>query len=465
MNTDELRAIFLFEAFSDEQLAWLIAHSQERTFEAGATLFSEHMLADALWVLLEGQMQITRTLNGRAVIMDTSTQPGNWAGWLPMFDQQPMTLGSHITRPSRVLRIPDDSVKFMLDHGFPVTKHLLSGLLAGVQSFEATSRQQEKMAALGKLSAGLAHELNNPAAAARRAALQMREALQTLQQRLLALCGHDFGREPNAFAAELEQRALERAASATPLGPLEQSDREDALATWLDDHGLAEGWELAPTFASAGIDTDWLDAELGALPAASVGDVAAWLEASLSLHSLIAEIGESTSRISELVKSIKSYTYMDQADVQEIDIHDGIENTLTMLNHKLKHGVDVQRIYDRSLPRITAYPGELNQVWTNIIDNAIDAMAGTGTITITTTRDETCLMIEIADNGPGVPQEIQSRIFEPFFSTKAQGEGSGLGLDIAYRIIASHHHGDIKLVSQPGATRFQVWVPIKHDLS
>jgi signal transduction histidine kinase len=316
------------------------------------------------------------------------------------------------------------------------------------------------MAALGKLSAGLAHELNNPATAARRAAVQLRESIAPLQQKLLELSRYDLDL---TTVTALHYHVLEQMAAAPPLDGLEQSDREDELGTWLDEQGVTDSWEIAPVLANAGLDAAWLQRMTSDVEPRSIDAMFGWLAASVGVYTLVAEIESSTARLTDLVKAVRSYTYMDQAEEQEIDIHSGIDNTLTMLHHKLKHGVEVRRKYDRTLPRITAYAGELNQVWTNLLDNAIDAMDNKGAITITTARDGSCIMVEIADTGPGVPEAVQSRVFEPFFTTKPQGQGTGLGLDIAYRIVVTRHGGDIALQSKPGDTRFQVKLPIQRE--
>ncbi|HEY9894388.1 MAG TPA: ATP-binding protein, partial [Candidatus Sericytochromatia bacterium] len=310
------------------------------------------------------------------------------------------------------------------------------------------------------LSAGLAHELNNPAAAGHRAAQQLREAIATIQTRLLKLCDELFPAAQREALVAVQQAAIAYLAADHRLTPLEQSDREDALTDWLDDHHFANGWTLAPVLVAGGIDIAQLDQLTQQLTPAALTEGLSWLAETLTLAGLVNEVEQSTSRISTLVKAIKSYSYMDQAPLQEVDLHEGLESTLTILNHKLKYGITVDRQYASKLPRISAYGSELNQVWTNLIDNAAYAMDGKGRLTIRTAIDHDQVFIEIADTGAGIPPTVQAHIFEPFFTTKGVGDGSGLGLDIVRRIIVNRHHGEVRVTSQPGNTRFQIWLPM-----
>lgn len=318
--------------------------------------------------------------------------------------------------------------------------------------------KNEKLIALGTLAAGLAHEMNNPAAAGRQAAGQLHEIFQRLSS--LALNQHQMTRAQLAFVADLLSQATQRATTSSQLDSLTQSDWEDEVTAWLETHGVADGWKLAPTLVGAGLDTQWLDTVVEQVAADSLGDVLSWIEAMLTGVELLNEIEQSTARISELIKAVKAYSYMERTPLQEVDVHEGLESTLTILSHKLKGGVVVTREYDRSLPRISAYGSELNQVWTNLIDNAIDAMGGRGRIWLRTSRENDHVLVEISDNGPGIPPDIQPRIFEPFFTTKGVGVGTGLGLDICYRIVVGIYHGHISFFSKPGDTRFQVRLAI-----
>lgn len=321
-------------------------------------------------------------------------------------------------------------------------------------------QQHEKLVALSTLAAGLAHELNNPAAAGRRAAGQLHETFQALLSLALKLNQQQMTRAQLAFVANLQRDALERATIASQLDSLTKSDREDSVTAWLETHGVVDGWKLAPSLVAAGLETQRLDTVIEHVAAEELGDVLSWLSVMLTAFELLNEISQSTGRISELVKAVKAYSYMNQALLQEVDVHEGLESALTILGYKLKRGVVVMREYDRRLPRISAYGSELNQVWTNLIDNAIDAMGGHGQIWVRTSRENDHVLVEIADNGSGIPLDIQPRIFEQFFTTKSVGVGTGLGLDISYRVVVEMHHGNISFFSKPGDTRFQVRLPI-----
>jgi signal transduction histidine kinase len=311
------------------------------------------------------------------------------------------------------------------------------------------------------MAAGLAHELNNPAAAARRAVVHLQEISDKAQVFICRL-SRSFNSTHWQFLAGTAQEASGRIATTPALDHLERSDREDAVANWLDARNVPAAWDMAPTFVSAGLDSASLGGILEKLPPASHVDALGWLDARLSLRSLVSQVDQSTGRIVELVKAIKSYSYMDQAPMQEIDIHEGIESTLTMLGYKLRN-VTLVRAFDRSLPRIMAYGSELNQVWTNLIDNAIDAVKGTGKICIGTCLDDNQIVVEIVDDGAGIPPEVQSRMFEPFFTTKGVGAGTGLGLIISNRIVGDRHGGEIEFESRPGETRFKVRLPLNRQ--
>jgi signal transduction histidine kinase len=461
---EELRALALFEKFSDEQLQWVAEHSVEVSLDAETRVVSEGEPGEAFWILLEGEWRLTKQVGGREITVVTTDYTGSWVGGVqPEAGVQAVgglsPITARVTRPSRLRRLPIDAFRHMLDAGFPLTTHLLAGVSAGTRRFEELVSQQEKLAALGKLSAGLAHELNNPAAAGRRAADQLTDALA--RQGRLALRLHGSGNSARNLdaLAELQAELAERVSERADLDPISRADREDEVGAWLESQAVSDGWEIAPSLVEAGVDTDWLDTVAGRLGDESLADALPWLEASLNVAELVREVRSSTARISELVAAVKSYSYMDRAPSQDVDIHDGLETTLVILGHKLKQGVEVSRAYDRTLPHIPAYGSELNQVWTNLIDNAVDAMGGQGHLHIRTSREGDQVLVSIEDDGPGIPAEIQPHIFEPFFTTKGVGEGTGIGLDVVYRIIANHG-GDIQVESRPGATRFLICLPM-----
>ena len=458
IQLDELRHVPLFTQLQDEQLQWIAEHSSEMILKNGDVLFTEGDPGVHFYVLLSGLLQITRNIGGRETVIATH-HAGIFTGEVPLLTETPFVASGRSIADSRLLAMDIPQFHAMLARCPSLIKTVLAAFSNRVQSMDSVIQQNDKLAGLGKLSAGLAHELNNPAAASRRSAQQLRKTVQTLQSSSLVL-------NQQLTPAQMEQLALLHdivsKRQLVELDALEQSEREDELGVWLDDHGIADSWDLASTFVRVGLDVQQLDDFATRIEPASPADALAWLEATLTTTELLDEIEHSTVRISELIQAMKEYAYMDQAKQQEVDIHEGIDNTLKIMQHKLKHDIVVTREYDRSLPRVMVYGSELNQVWTNLIDNAVDAMEGHGQIKIRTWREGDFIQVEISDNGAGIPPEVQSHIFEPFFTTKGVGKGTGLGLDIAHRIVVDDHHGDITVTSKPGDTRFQVCLPIQH---
>jgi signal transduction histidine kinase len=444
----------LFPKLPDEALQEMQQFGKEIKLNKGDILFNEGESNYNFHVVLSGEIEITKHVGDETRLLAVHRR-GEFMGELSMLTGSASIANAKALLPSRVLQVDIDTFRHIMAECSPLADVILTAMAGRTKDVEVQLRQQEKLAALGKMSAGLAHELNNPAAAGRRAAGQLRENFQNLQN--LALQLNSLNKEQLNFIINFQLQATQHT---TKFDTLTQSDKEDEVTDWLEDHDISNGWKLASTLVSAGIDAQKLDTLADKIPEDCLNNVLIWLEAALSAGGLINDIEQSTSRISDLVKAIKGYSYMDQAALQEIDLHDGIENTLLILNHRLKKGVIVNREYDK-MPRICAYASELNQVWTNLIDNAIDAMDGKGDLTIRTYKENSCLVVEIADTGMGIPPAIQTRIFEPFFTTKGVGQGTGLGLEIAYRIIVKRHKGDIHFESKPGDTRFRVSLPIK----
>ncbi len=445
----------LFPKLPDEALQEMQQFGKEIKLNKGDILFNEGESNYNFHVVLEGEIEITKQVGDETRLLAVHRR-GEFMGELSMLTGSASIASAKALLPSRVLQVEIDTFRHIMAQCSPLADVILTAMAGRTKDVEAQLRQQEKLAALGKMSAGLAHELNNPAAAGRRAAGQLRDNFQNLQN--LALQLNLLNKEQLNFIINFQLQATQHT---TKFDTLTQSDKEDELTDWLEDHDVSNAWKLASTLVSAGIDAEKLDTLADNIPLYCLNNVLTWLEAALASHGLINDIEQSTSRISELVKAIKGYSYMDQAPLQEIDLHDGIENTLLILNHRLKKGVIVKREYDKTLPRISAYASELNQVWTNLIDNAIDAMDGKGNLPIRTYRQNSCIVVEIADTGMGIPPAIQNRIFEHFFTTKGVGQGTGLGLEIAYRIIVKRHKGDIHFESKPGNTRFRVSLPIQ----
>jgi signal transduction histidine kinase len=456
-DLQQLRSTPLFADLTDAQLECL---KGGEIIEApvGTIMASEGEQTGFFHVVLEGEIRATRVYDRQTILLGV-TKTGGFLGENMLLLGIPWVATLRVSKPARLLRLNEDNFWQMLCCCPSSAKQVFRVASSRVRNLEGYSQQREKLVSLGTMAAGLAHELNNPAAAARRAADHLQQTTDKMQSFLCRL-GKEL--EPAHWQSLLNaaQEAMDRK---TPeLDHLARSDREDAIAQWLDSHGVAAGWELAPTFVNADLDTAWLDKLAGNLPPDTYADVLGWLEGRLNLMSLIKQIEGSTTRIAELVKAVKSYSYMDQSPMQEIDVHEGIESTLTMLGHKLKN-VTVTRAFDRTLPRIMAHGSELNQVWTNLIDNAIHAVNGTGKICVGTSLDHDQILVEIVDNGPGIPKDVQSHLFEPFFTTKSVGTGTGLGLVISNRIVGDRHGGEIEFESQPGETRFKVRLPVSRS--
>jgi signal transduction histidine kinase len=452
----QIRQTPLFAGLREDQLD-CIRYGEVIEVPPGSTLVQENAPAEFFFLNLEGEVRISRRYDSQEVLLGVN-KPGMFMGEIPLLLDAPWAAIVRVSKPTRLFRLNQEKFWRMLSTCPSVAKEILKTAANRLRNLEGYSHQRQKLVSLGTMAAGLAHELNNPAAAARRAAAQLHQTVEGVQSLICqlgkVLKGEDWER---LLAAERD--AVRRLNEASPLDSLTRSDREEALTRWLDELGVREGWKLAPNFVSAGLDADWLAGLTKTFAPHAYTAALNWLDARLSLHSLLKLVDQSTGRVAELVKAIKSYTHMDQSPMQEIDVHEGLESTLIMLGHKLKN-VTVMRAYDRSAPRIMAYGGELNQVWTNLIDNAIDAVDGSGKICVATFVEDNQLVVEIMDNGKGIPPEIQSRIFEPFFTTKAVGSGTGLGLIISNRIVANRHGGEIEFESKPGETRFKVRLPL-----
>jgi signal transduction histidine kinase len=461
-DVEELRTLFLFEKLSEDQLGWLCREGHVEVFEPGWVL-REGEPAESFYILLEGAVALYRRVGEDEVEVNRTDGRGVYAGAFQAYMgdriQQVYNNSLRATERSRFFVLGADQFAYLMREWFPMPLHLLEGLFFGTRNSQRVIEQRERLLALGSLTAGLTHELNNPAAAAVRATSSLRGRLAEMRQEL-AVIAAGFDQGMLSSLVRLEQEAVERMKSAPKLSAMETTDLEDALGEWLEGHDVAEGWELAPTFVQAGLDQAYLDQLAEGISEDCLGDAIRWLNCAVDAELLMGEIQDSTTRVSTLIAAAKQYSQMDRAPYQTVDVHELLDSTLTMLAPKLGQGIEVIKEYDRSLPSIPAYAAELNQVWTNLIDNAVGAMGGTGRLTVRTSQAEDRLVVEIGDTGPGVPEEIRARIFEPFFTTKPFGEGTGLGLDISWRIIVNKHHGDLKLESVPGDTRFVVSLPL-----
>lgn len=454
-----LRQIAIFSDLRENQLQWFASRAEELRLSPGDYLLHEGDPADALFVLLEGEIRGRRE-NGGPDAPGFVGRAGQVVGMLPFSRMTHFPLTARVTAPTWILRLHKDHFQEMLQHIPELLPRLIGVLADRIREYSRAEQQRDKLSALGKLSAGLAHELNNPASAARRAAEGLREHMRDLRRINKALDNARLSCEERSLLASFEESLLDQLGTVPARDALEQSDLEEELASWMNRHNIANGSRLASGLVEAGVDPAALE-KLGANFRDDVlSQVLARVVSSMGAERLTREIEATTGRISELVRAIKEYTYMDLAPEQEVDIHRGIESTLTILKFRLKHGVEVTREFDPNLPRVFAHGSELNQVWTNLIDNAIDAMGGKGELRIRTSRELDFVLVEIIDNGPGIADSVKPHIFEPFFTTKGVGEGTGMGLDTVYRIVRGHR-GEIAVDSQPGRTSFQVRLPLK----
>ena len=464
MNLQDLRKSPLFQGLSDEELRQLTDMAESVALRAGDILIKQGELGDSAYVVINGEFEVQKQ-SGQSLIKIDVRNPGDVVGEMALLSRAPRNATLIAKTDGEVLRIPQEAFEELLSSNTRAAMAVLHWVMARLTQNESLLHQQEKMAALGTMSAGLAHELNNPAAAAQRSASQLRET----ESRWLALT-HQIERgaaqeNQTDWFDDFIQEASRRFESPLKLDALQRIDLVDQLQTWLEASGVESAWELAPALVNFGWDSESLEKLKSTLSPSLFPLSIQWLGTGCFMMGLLSEVLQTTERISQIVRAVKSYTYLDQAPLLEVDVHEGLENTLVIMQHKLKKGVTVKREYSQNLPHIEAYASELNQVWTNIIDNAIDAMHGKGEIKIRTYEEDHRVIIEIVDNGPGIPEEIQSRIFEPFFTTKAPGHGTGLGLHISHDIIANRHHGQLLVESAPGKTKFRVILPIKFSKS
>jgi len=453
---DDLRKIEVFSDLPQEHLAWLAEKFEERRFQPGEVMAREGDPLDHLSVILEGEIRIERGSGSDTLIFRVNA--GQVTGLLPYSRLTHYGGTTQAVLPTRILLLHRNLFPEMLQRMPQLGQRLVALMSDRIRETTRLETQRDKLMALGKLSAGLAHELNNPAAAAQRATASLRETLETVRDASIRLARHALSPEQREIITRFEREAGQYTVT-IPADPLAQADREERVTAWLEARHVPDAWKISPALADAGVDIPRLESLAAQVGDEVLSDALTRIASILTISRLIREIEVSTKRISELVRAIKEYSYMDQAAMQEIDLHQGLENTLTILRHRLKGGISVVREYGEDLPRICAFGGELNQIWTNLISNAIEAMQGKGELRVRTARDLDRVLVEIGDNGPGIPPEVLPHIFDPFFTTKGVGEGTGLGLDTVCRIVRNHH-GEIRVSSRPGDTRFQVYLPI-----
>ena len=458
---DFLRKVPLFADLTESDLEQICEEVEEVRLKAGEFLFQEGDLGRHAYVIREGQIEIFKASNGQKVQLAVR-QEGEVIGEISLLVSKTRTASGRALVDSLLLAVGQEVMDILLNSNPSATRKMLNTISSRLQSMELLLRQNEKMAQLGLLSAGIAHELNNPSAAVLRGAQQLKTSLAQLLSLSNRIQQAGFGRDQLDRLDGLVEQARQQASIPLEIDALTFSDREADLEESLEGVGIENSWELAPELVSLGIDGRSIAEMATQFSAEELSLALNWACLTFQIYRLTDEIGQGSSRISEIVKALKSFVYLDQGPVQEVNIHEGLDSTLVILRHKLNLGVEVQKVYDPAVPAIQAYASELNQVWTNLIDNAIDAMHGKGRITLQTSYQNPWVVVVIEDNGPGIPPDVLPHVFSPFFTTKPVGEGTGLGLNISYNIIRKHK-GDVRVTSQPGKTRFEVWLPVNFE--
>ncbi|MEA2385619.1 MAG: hypothetical protein QOH72_5590 [Solirubrobacteraceae bacterium] len=458
VTTSELRSIDLFDDLDDAALAEFAAVAHRRPAEAGEVVAEQGQPRSGVVLLFSGTVQ-TLIVEGDRTEPAGTHHPPTWLGAISVLTEGPLGVRMQAETDCDVAVIPSDDFRRLAFAHPPVHRRVMRQVAPVMSRITAIEQSRERLAALGQMAAGLAHELNNPAAAAQRAAADMREAIAVVSATIGRFVDTGIERADAARLVALHDAAVAAAGSRSALDALDAADAEDEILDRLQELGVPEPWRIAEPLAVAGVDREWIDS-VAALAGPATDAALAWVAATLTARALASELQESTARMSSLVGAVKTYAYMDRGGLVEVDLHEGIETTLVVLGHKLKHtSIEVVRDYDRTLPKLTVRGSELNQVWTNLIHNAIQALGERGTITIRTHHDGSCAIVEVTDDGPGIAPEIREQIFESFFTTKEAGHGTGLGLATARRIVVDRHDGSLTVDSEPGRTTFRVSLP------